>query len=471
MVDLAVIKRKFELLAPTMSERGRRLWAGAEADAIGYGGVAALSAATEMALSTVRKGRDEVRAGASPADVVRDRRAGGGRHRVEKKDPTIKQALEQLVDPTTRGDPESQLRWTCKSTRTLSRQLTADGHPVSPQKVGRLLHEFGYSLQGNSRVKEGIDHPDRNAQFEWINARAKDCLAKGIPVISVDAKKKELVGEYANRGREWQPKGKAVEVRTYDFPDLAMPKAIPYGVYDVAANTALVNVGVDHDTAHFAVRSVEKWWEQMGAIRYPAAKELFITADAGGSNSYRSRGWKNELQSLADRRGLILHISHFPPGTSKWNKIEHRLFSFITLNWRGRPLTTYETIVSLIASTTTTKGLTVLADLDRTQYPLNIKVKRHIWKALTTVGESFHGEWNYTIRPRTPAELSEQEHAPPTGNRYGGRAHWEALVKQQLESGLIPSRFCRQQNVPYYSFARWRRIITGQVRPRRRFPK
>jgi hypothetical protein len=321
----------------------------------------------------------------------------------------------------------------------LARELTASGHSVSAQKVAELLRDAGYSLQGNAKVKEGTDHPDRNAQFEMINARAEHFLSRGIPVISVDAKKKELIGEYANRGREWQPRGQAIEVLTYDFAYPHVPKAIPYGVYDLGSSSALVNVGVDHDTPTFAVRSIDKWWQQMGTVRYPNAKELFITADAGGSNGYRSRVWKNELQNLADRWGLVVHVSHFPPGTSKWNKVEHRLFSFVTLNWRGRPLTTYETIVSLIGSTTTAKGLTVQAELDRSQYPLDTKVKPHLWRSLTTTGEPFHGEWNYTLRPRTPDEL-EAAARVPTRPTYG-QAHWEELVRQQLGSGLIPSKF------------------------------
>ncbi len=469
MVDRSVIRRKFGLLTRTMTERGRRLWVGAEADAIGYGGVAAVAAATGMAISTVRKGRDEVRAGALPSDVVHDRRPGGGRRRLEVKDPGILPTLISLVDPTTRGDPESPLRWTCKSVRTLARELKEAKHPVSPQKVGLLLNGAGYSLQGTSRVKEGTDHPDRNAQFEFINERAKDFIARGVPVISVDTKKKENVGNYSNAGREWQPKGQAVEVLTYDFPDLSMPKAIPYGVYDVASNSAYVNVGTDHDTPTFAVRSIETWWKKMGSVRYPGATEVFITADGGGSNSIRAHAWKAQLQLMADRCGLTLHVSHFPPGTSKWNKIEHRLFSFITLNWRGRPLTTYETVVALIASTTTTAGLRVTAELDEAKYPLGTKVPKLVQRGFALERASFHGDWNYTLRPRSAERLAELSgEVEPPRRPIKRRLQWQAIVQEQICSGLSAPEFCRRKGMSYNSFHSARRTIVGIIlRPRR----
>jgi hypothetical protein len=461
----AAIEKKFSLLRLTMTERSRRLWAGAEADALGYGGVAAVAAATKLAISTVRKGRDEVRSGALPSDVVHDRRPGGGRPRLEMKDPAIRQRLDSLVDPLTRGDPESPLRWSCKSTRGLSRELTGAGHRISPQKVGALLRESGYSLQVNSKMKEGKSHPDRNAQFEHINERVKTFLGSGLPVVSVDSKKKELVGDFSNSGREWQPKGTAVEVLTYDFPNQAIGRATPYGVYDVGANDAYVNVGMEHDTPTFAARSLEMWWDSMGASRYPAAKELMVTADSGGSNSARSHMWKAGLQGLADRTGLTIHVSHFPPGTSKWNKIEHRLFSFITLNWRGRPLTSYETIVSLIGSTTTTKGLRVMARLDPQKYPLGVKLPQHQLSALALEPAAFHGEWNYTLRPRTAELVLEASRPPPAKRRLHRRAHWEAILREHQNSGLNSKEFCRLRGLNYVTFLCARHRYVGRLRP------
>jgi len=320
-------------------------------------------------------------------------------------------------------------------------------------------------------MKEGQKHPDRNAQFEHINARSKEFISRNVPVISVDTKKKELVGEYANPGREWQPKGKAVEVLTYDFFEaLAAPKAIPYGVYDVAQNNAYVNVGTDHDTPVFAVHSIGRWWTLMGSLRYPTAKELFITADSGGSNHRKSNVWKAELQEMADRYSLTIHVSHFPPGTSKWNKIEHRLFSFISLNWRGRPLTTYQTVVSLIAGTTTQKGLKVSSELDEAKYPLGIQVERHVLRGLNLERNAFHGEWNYTLRPRT----SEQLAALASGARLPRdpisqaerRARWMQLISQQLQSGLSNREFCRRRKINADSFISARRRIVGRIRAR-----
>src|ERR1700691_2007263 len=358
-----------------MDERARRLWAGTEADAIGWGGVAIVARATGLAISTVRKGRDEVRAGARTEDVVRVRRSGGGRRGFEIAHPDVWAKLEKLVDPATRGDPESPLRWTCKSTHALSAEMFSQhGLRVSNQTVARLLDDNDYSLQAPNKSAEGAQHPDRNAQFKYINAKAEDCIERGVPFISVDTKKKELVGNFKNAGQEWQPRGEAELVDVHDFPQDAIGKAIPYGVFDVAANDGFVNVGTDHDTPMFAVTSIAAWWKRVGSTRYPKASEIFITADAGGSNGYRSHVWKFELQRLADKLDLSIHVSHFPPGTSKWNKIEHRLFSFISINWRGRPLRTYETVVNLIGNTTNRGGLVVRARLDRRNFPTGRRV-------------------------------------------------------------------------------------------------
>jgi hypothetical protein len=383
-----------------MDERARRLWAGAEADAIGYGGVAAVARATGLAISTVRKGRDEARAGARPDDVVKVRRSTGKRP-YETLHPEVWPALEKLVDPVTRGDPESPLRWTCKSTQVLAAELFAQlGIRISDRTVAKLLREHGYSLQAPNKSVEGAQHPDRNEQFEHINAKAEECLARGVPVISVDTKKKELIGNFKNGGREWQPQGEADLVDVHDFPSDAIGKAIPYGVYDVGANNGFVSVGVDHDTPVFAVTSIEAWWKQVGSKRYPGAREIFITADAGGSNGYRSRVWKRELQRVADKFDLAIRVSHYPPGTSKWNKVEHRLFSFISINWRGRPLRTYETIVSLIGNTTNRGGLVVRARLDRRRYPTGKRVSDKELRELSLERDDFHGDWNYVIKPR-----------------------------------------------------------------------
>jgi hypothetical protein len=394
------VRQKWRLLKATMDERSRRLWAGAEAVVIGYGGVAAVARATGMAISTVRKGRDEARAGATPADVVKIRRSGGTRS-YEAAHPEVWEMLETLVDPLTRGDPESPLRWTCKSTSTLSSELfSRHGIRISDKTVGKLLREHGYSLQAPNKSVEGAQHPDRNAQFKRINEKSRDCIKRGIPVISVDTKKKELIGNFKNGGREWQPKGEPEKVDVHDFPGDALGKAIPYGVYDIAANDGFVSVGVDHDTPVFAATSIEAWWKQVGERRYPKARALFITADAGGSNSYRSHVWKFQLQRLADKLDLAIHVSHFPPGTSKWNKVEHRLFSFISMNWRGRPLRCYETIVSLIGNTTNRGGLVVRARLDRRRYPIGKKVSAKDLRALKIERDDFHGDWNYVIKPR-----------------------------------------------------------------------
>ena len=383
----------------------KRLWVGVEAEALGHGGIATVARATGMAISTVTRGRNEARAAAAPADVGRIRRKGGGRPAVKDAQQGIMDALEALIDPATRGDPESPLRWTCKSTQKLAAELCAQGFAIGKHTVAKLLRECGYSLQGTHKTVEGSQHPDRDAQFDFLNRRVKTMQRRGLPAISVDTKKKELVGDFANKGREWNPQGTPERVQVHDFPPTAIGKAIPYGVYDIASNNGWVTVGVDHDTPVFAVRSIEAWWKAIGSKRYPAARELLITADAGGSNGHRPRLWKVELQRVADRHDIMIHVSHFPPGTSKWNKIEHRLFSFITQNWRGRPLTTYETVIELIAGTTTRQGLTVQARLDRRRYPTGIKVTNREMKSLNIHPCDFHGDWNYTIRPR-PAGLS-----------------------------------------------------------------
>jgi hypothetical protein len=357
--------------------------------------------ATGLSRTTIRAGRDELRAGVSAEDVVLVRRAGGGRPRIEETTPEIVAVLESLVDPVTRGDPESPLRWTSKSTRKLATELTAQGYAVSPQKVGQLLAASGYSLQATQKTIEGMDHPDRDEQFAFINDRVDLFHRRGAPVVSVDTKKKELVGAFANGGREWQPSGDPVPVRVHDFIDPTLGKAIPYGVYDLAQNTGWVSVGIDHDTPAFAVESIARWWRYMGKKTYPDACDLLITADAGGSNSARARLWKVELQRFADRTGLTISVSHFPPGTSKWNKIEHRLFCHITENWRGRPLTDHETIVQLIGSVRTASGLTVKAKLDTRTYPLGVKVPNADMDNLLLTRAEFHGDWNYTIHPRT----------------------------------------------------------------------
>jgi hypothetical protein len=399
--DEQIVRQKWRLLKATLDERARRLWAGAEADAIGRGGVARVARATKLAISTVRKGRDEVRAGARREDVVNVRRSPGKRP-FEQANPEVWPALEKLVDPLTRGDPESPLRWTCKSTPALAAELfSGHGIRISDKTVAKLLRDHGYSLQAPNKSVEGAQHPDRNAQFEHINAAAQDRIRRGIPVISVDTKKKELVGNFKNAGQEWQPVGEPELVDVHDFPGDAVGKAIPYGVYDVASNDGFVSVGVDHDTPVFAVKSIEAWWKRVGQDRYPNARELFITADAGGSNSYRSHVWKQQLQRLADTLDLAIHVSHFPPGTSKWNKIEHRLFSFISINWRGRPLRSYETVINLISNTTNRGGLVVRARLDRRRYPIGKKVSKKELRELNITPADFHGDWNYVVRPRS----------------------------------------------------------------------
>jgi len=398
------IRRKFKLLDPIMDERVRRQWAAAEATAVGWGGIATVVAASGMSHNTIGRGVRELRERAKrPRHKTvskRIRRMGGGRKPVLESDPSILEALERLVEPLTRGDPESPLRWTCKSTRKLAEELQDQGHMIGERSVAMLLHRAGYSLQSNRKVREGDSHPDRNAQFEHINAEVVSFQRRGQPVISVDTKKKELVGDFRNGGREWRPQGEPDEVRVHDFQDPALGKAIPYGVYDVTNNQGWVSVGIDHDTAKFATEAIRRWWRKMGLRRFPNAKKLLITADGGGSNGSRCRLWKVALQDLADKTGLELSVCHFPPGTSKWNKIEHRLFCHITQNWRGKPLVSHEVIVNLIANTTTQTGLTIKAELDTRQYETGIKVSDAELATLRLKKARFHGDWNYIILPR-----------------------------------------------------------------------
>lgn len=401
MTTEAEIRSKFEALSPVLDERIRRLWAAAEADVLGAGGIAMVERATGISRTTIRGGIEELRTGTHSDGVVQVRRTGGGRPSIEDATPDIVPALEKLVDPVTRGDPESPLRWTSKSTRKLAEELRLQGYKVSPQKVGQLLHASGYSLQSTNKTLEGSSHPDRNEQFEYINALVDGFQARGAPVISVDTKKKELVGDFKNAGQEWQPAGERIPVRVHDFIDPALGKAIPYGIYDLARNNAWVSVGVDHDTPEFAVRSIAEWWKRMGRQAYPDARELLITADGGGSNGSRCRLWKTELQTFADRTGLAISVCHFPPGTSKWNKIEHRLFCHITENWRGRPLVDLETVVQLIGSVRTTTGLKVKAGLDTRDYATGIKIPDEEMDRLNISHASFHGDWNYTLHPRS----------------------------------------------------------------------
>jgi transposase len=407
MQDAIVVERirsKFISLQAVMDERMRRQWAAAEAAQIGWGGVTAVAAATGLSRNTITTGLHELRYREShPREVVepRVRRPGGGRKQLIEIDPTLWAALEQMIDPLTRGDPESPLRWTCKSTRRLAEELKRQRHQVSDRTVAALLKSAGYSLQANRKTNEGASHPDRDAQFGYINRRVREFQRQQQPVISVDTKKKELVGEFKAVGTEWQPKGTPTKVNVHDFPDKKLGKAIPYGIYDLVSNEGWVSVGIDHDTAQFAVASIRRWWNEMGASRFPRAQKLMITADGGGSNSSRNRLWKVALQELANELQLPLQVSHFPPGTSKWNKIEHRLFSFITKNWRGRPLTSYQVIVELISNTTTEAGLIVKAAIDTTDYKTGVKISDEELAKVNIRRARFHGEWNYTIIPRT----------------------------------------------------------------------
>ena len=398
MVDERLIETKYKMLLTSFTERTRRLWAATEARMAGRGGFAAVVRATGISPTTLAKAGREL-GERDPLPPERVRRSGGGRKRTESLDPEVLPTLERLVEPTTRGDPESPLRWTCKSTRNLAEELRGQGHSLSHVTVARLLAEADYSLQGNRKTMEGTRHPDRNAQFEYINARSAQQLKRGQPVISVDTKKKELVGAFKNAGREWRPQGEPEAVRVHDFIDPEQGKAIPYGVYEVQRNVGWVSVGVTHDTSAFAVETIRKWWRHMGKKAYPRATSLLITADSGGSNGARVRLWKFELQRLANKTGLAIHVCHFPPGTSKWNKIEHRLFSFITQNWRGKPLRTRAAIVNMIASTRTRTGLKVRCVLDTHHYPKAVKVSDAQMQQLRLSPHDFHGDWNYTIAP------------------------------------------------------------------------
>jgi hypothetical protein len=398
------VEAKYITLKPLLDERVRRLWAAVEARSLGRGGIIRVAEATGLARATIRAGLRELDLPTSdddgPTSAGRLRPPGGGRKPVTDHDPGLLRDLETLVDPVTRGDPMSPLRWTCKSAARLAEGLQAGGHVVSERTVNRLLHDLGYSLRSNRKTIEGKGHPDRDAQFQYINRRARAFQRQGQPVVSVDTKKKELVGQYRSGGREWQPKGKPEKVKVHDFIDKGLGKAIPYGVYDMAANNGWVSVGVDHDTAEFAVATLRRWWDRMGSRAYPQAKRLLITADGGGSNGSRCRLWKVELQRPADETGLRISVCHLPPGTSKWNKIEHRMFCHITENWRGRPLVSREVVVNLIGSTKTKTGLEIRSELDGGIYPIAREVTDQQMDGLSIKRETFHGEWNYTIRPK-----------------------------------------------------------------------
>lgn len=392
------LRQKLSGILPLLNERHRRLLAGAEAIAIGYGGVAILADITGMSPKTIRRGIEEIKKGDKKFQGIRV--SGGGRKKIVEQTPKIKKIIEDLIEPGTRGDPESPLRWTIKSVRNISDFLKEKGYDISYKTVAAILHDLEYSLQGNRKTKEGKNHPDRDTQFRFINKTVKKFLKHNDPVISVDTKKKELVGNYKNAGKEWSVKGSPQEVNGHDFPDPAVPKAVPYGVYDIGDNSGWVNVGMSADTAEFAVESIQYWWENIGKKRYKKSKKILICADAGGSNGYRSRLWKKKLQELCDTQKIAISVCHFPPGTSKWNKIEHRLFSFISINWRGKPLLTYKTIINLITSTRTKTGLQVQARLNKKKYKKGIKVSNIEMKQLNLIKDKFHGDWNYTIKPK-----------------------------------------------------------------------
>lgn len=399
-MDFELIRQSFEILSPFLDERLRRLFAASHALAIGYGGISNISSTTGVSRRAILSGCREIKlSGGIPLEKKRIRKEGGGRKREVEKDPLLKHDLESLVEPVTRGDPESPLRWTCKSLRKLSDELKLMSHQASHRMVGELLKEMGYSLQANRKTIEGAFHPDRNAQFEYIYKKVKGHQTDGQPVISVDTKKKELIGNFKNGGREFRPKGNPEEVLVHDFKIPELGKVNPYGVLDITNNVGWVNVGIDHDTSAFAVESIRRWWNLMGYKMYPDATQLLITADSGGSNGWRVKLWKLELQKLANDTGLFISVCHLPPGTSKWNKIEHRLFSFISQNWRGRPLISHEVVVNLIAGTSNKSGLHVKCQLDRNGYPKGIKVSKEEMDKILIHRDIFHGEWNYTIYP------------------------------------------------------------------------
>jgi hypothetical protein len=392
------LKRKFRAVWPHLDERTRRIMAANEAVSLGYGGVSLVRRACGLSRKAIAKGISEIQEGSQPL-VGRVRRPGAGRKSITQSDPRLVQTLEGLIDEQTRGDPESALRWICKSTRAIARELGQQKHPISHMKVAQILHDLDYSLQSNRKTEEGANHPDRDAQFRHINAAVKRCLSQGSPVISVDTKKKELVGNYDNAGRQWLAAKQPLKVQGHDFPSPEVPRAYPYGIYDIGRNAGFVNVGTDHDTGAFAVASIRGWWRMEGRRLYAGAKTILITADGGGSNGWRLRLWKLELQKFADQTGRCISVCHFPPGTSKWNKIEHRLFSFISSNWRGEPLRDYETVVNLIAKTTTVKGLKVTCRLDRRKYPTGLEVTNAQMERVNLERNKFHGEWNYVIKP------------------------------------------------------------------------
>jgi hypothetical protein len=403
VIDHAAIRLRYAALGPILDERGRRRFAAAEALAAGHGGVSAVARITGVARSTIDRGLAELRGDAAPAAAPeRVRRKGGGRRPLVVADPSLLADLKGLVEPTARGDPMAPLLWTAKSLRNLAAGLHALGHRICHNVVADLLREMGYSLQANRKTLEGTSHPDRDAQFGYLNAQVTEALAAGEPAISVDTKKKELVGDFKNGGREYRPKGQPEPVRVHDFLIPELGRAAPYGVYDIAENAGWVSLGIDHDTASFAVNAIRRWWQAMGCARYPQARRLVVTADCGGSNGARVRLWKRELQALANELGILITVCHLPPGTSKWNKIEHRLFSFITQNWRGRPLVSYQTIVQLIAATTTDAGLKVQCEIDPNTYPAGVRVTDAEMDAINILRHAFHGDWNYTISPQPP---------------------------------------------------------------------
>lgn len=397
--EFAAMSARLARLLPRLNERDKRIACATEAQSWGYGGIVAVHRATGIAQSTIRRGVRDLEVEPDTAGASRVRAPGGGRKRAQESDPELLNALDTLIEPETRGDPESPLRWTTKSTRNLADELTGVGHPISHNAVAGILRAQGYSLQGTRKTNEGKQHPDRDAQFCYINNKVRDYLAAGDPVISIDTKKKELVGAFHQAGREWRRCGEPIEVSAYDFPSLADGKAIPYGVYDIANDSAWVSVGIDHDTSVFAVATIEQWWNQIGKERYPNARRILVTADGGGSNGHRTWLWKFELAKLAAKLGIEITVCHYPPGTSKWNKIERQLFSRISLNWRGRPLESYQTVVNLIANTTTSTGLTVRCRLDPRIYPTGIKVTDEERDSIPLERHKFHGDWNYTIRP------------------------------------------------------------------------
>jgi len=396
---IAQVKQRYQYLAPYFSEKDRRLWVAAESYAIGRGGNTIVQQATGISRVTINKGKEEIDSKVENSQN-RIRNIGGGRKKITDKNPEIAKDLDKLIDPLTRGDPESPLRWTCKSTHKLAKTLCQKGYKVTQKTVHTILQTMGYSMQANRKILEGKQNPDRDAQFHFINDQVVDFQASGQPVISVDAKKKENIGQYKNPGMEWERKGCPVNVNTYDFPDKKAGKACPYGVYDLSRNEGWVSVGISKDTAEFAVESIRRWWNEMGCFIYPHATRLLITADGGGSNGYRIRLWKKEIQALSNELGIEIQICHFPPGTSKWNKIEHQMFSFMSKNWRGRPLESLATIVNLIANTTTKKGLKIRTDVDSSEYQSGIKVSDEEMASLNILRDEFHGEWNYKIKPQ-----------------------------------------------------------------------